>query len=109
MKFKKTTYSKMKTLISRKHGKKSSYSCQKSYFSSPRRAANKLEMIKFQEPRSNKKPTRFYKCLKCEGFHLTSLNKELYLILLNKRATTRKKNIEIIANHWKNKLNVKKN
>jgi predicted nucleic-acid-binding Zn-ribbon protein len=106
MNFKNTTHSKMKDLVAKKYGKKSCYSCQKSYFYSPKRAIEKLKEIKLQEARSYKKPIRYYKCSKCNSYHLTSIQQDVFAELLEQRAKYRNRRIQGIATFWENKLNV---
>lgn len=84
MNFKNTTHSKMKDLVAKKYGKKSCYSCQKSYSYSPKRAIEKLKEIELQEARSYKKPIRYYKSSKCISYHLQAFSK-MCLLSCSKR------------------------
>lgn len=96
----------MKNLIAKKYGKKSCYSCQKSYFRNETIALKKLEEIKLQKARNSKKPIRYYECNKCNSYHLTSISQDVYAELLEKWAKYRNRRIQVTAIFWENKLNV---
>jgi len=96
----------MKLLVSKKYKKRSVYSCKKSYFTSPKRAQDKLDKIATQKALNGAKPCRYYKCTKCNSYHLTSMSDSLYYEILETKARAKLRRLYWVANYWEQKLHV---
>jgi hypothetical protein len=106
LRFIKTSESELKKIVSSKYGKKSSLSCKKSCFSSPKKAQAKIDQIATQEALNGTRPTRYYMCSKCGAYHLTSMSDSFFSELIEKKSKAKMRRLFWIANYWEEKLQV---